>query len=239
LSVQELLQKMGPDVGAVDVAAFLEHPDTEEAHLLAALRRRDLAASAIEALARSERWGSRHVVRAAVVNHPKTPRTLALRLVPMLFWKELMRTTSNFRISMPIRVAAEKTLAERLPKLELGERVSLARAAPPMVMKRLLDEAHPKVVKALLSNPKLKEFEVIRLAENPGLSSNTLRAIAESDRWSVRHPIKVGLIKNPRTPIHVSLRLLASLPRRKIAQLASTPDLPKVVVVGARRILAE
>jgi hypothetical protein len=230
---------MGPDVDAVDVAAFLEHPDTEEAHLLAALRRRELAAGAIEAVARNERWGGRYVIRAAVVNHPKTPRTLALRLVSMLFWKELMRTTSNFRISMPVRVAAEKTLAERLPKLELGERVSLARTAPPLVIKGLLDEAHPRVVKALLANPKLREFEVLRLAQNPGLSSDTLRTIAESERWAARRPVKVGLIKNPRTPVHVSLRLLASLPRRKIVQLVSTPDLPKVILVGAQRILAE
>ena len=230
---------MGPDADAVDVAAFLEHPDTEEAHLLAALRKRDLASGAIEAVARSERWGSRYVIRAAVVNHPKAPRTLALRLVQMLYWKELMRTTSNFRISMPVRVAAEKSLADRLPKLELGERVTLARAAPPMVIKGLLDDAHPRVIKALLSNPKLREFEVLRLVESPGLSSDTLRVIAESDRWASRHSIKMGLVKNPRTPVHVALRLLASLPRRKITQLVSSPDLPKVIIVGARRILAE
>jgi hypothetical protein len=230
---------MGPTVEAGDVASFLEHPDTEEGHVLAALRKRDLASGAIEAVARAERWGGRAMIRAAIVNHPKTPRTLTLRLIQTLFWKELMRTTSNFRISMPVRVAAEKVLADRLPKLELGERVTLARAAPPTVIKVLLDEAHPRVIKVLLSNPKLREFEVLRLAENPRLSSDTLRVIAESDRWVCRYPIKIGLVKNPRTPVHVALRLLASLPRRNITQLVSTPDLPKVVLVGARRILDE
>jgi hypothetical protein len=140
---------------------------------------------------------------------------------------------------MPLRVAAEKYLVERLAKLELGEKIALARSAPPRVISILIVEAQARVIDALLTNPRLREMEVLSMAENSKVSPETLRVIARSERWASRFPIKLALVKNPRTPVHTALGLLSSLPRQVVAKLVDWPELPRVVYLGAERILKE
>jgi hypothetical protein len=237
MEIRKLVERVGPATTAYEAEELLEHPEAEEAHVLAVLRKRNLAGAAIETIARHERWGGRYMVKAAVVNHPKTPKTLALRLVGGLFWKELLRVTGNHQLSMPLRVAAEKHLVDRLAKLELGEKISLARSAPPRVISILTAEAQARVIDALLTNPRLREMEVLRMAENSKVSPEALRVIASSERWASRYPIKLALVKNPRTPVHTALRLLSSLPRRDVKKLMDWPELPRVVYLGGERIL--
>jgi hypothetical protein len=239
MEVREILERMGPSTTAAEAIELLEHPETDEAHVLAALRKRNLASACVEAIARHERWGERYTIKAAIVNNPKTPKTLALRLVNVLFWKELLRVTNNFRLPMPVRVAAENHLVDRLPKLEMGERITLARSAPLRLITALIGDANPRVIEALATNPKLREVEVLQLVENPKVSPETLRVVAKSERWASRLPIRIALVRNPRTPVHVALSLLASLPRQTVAKLARSEDLPRVVLVGVERILTK
>jgi hypothetical protein len=239
MEVRDLVLRVGPATTAEEAMELLDHPEAEEAHVLAVLRKRNVASTVIEAIARHERWGGRYRVKATVVNSPKTPKTLALRLVGGLFWKELLRVTGNFQLSMPLRVAAEKYLVERLAKLELGEKIALARSAPPRVISILIVEAQARVIDALLTNPRLREMEVLSMAENSKVSPETLRVIARSERWASRFPIKLALVKNPRTPVHTALGLLSSLPRQVVAKLVDWPELPRVVYLGAERILKE
>ncbi len=238
MDLHDLLNNIGPDFNAAEMVMLLEHPDTEEAHVLAALRNRNLPSAAIEALARNERWNGRYTVKAAIVNHPKTPKTLALRLMSLLFWKEHLRTSTNFCLSMPVRIAAEGHLVAKLSKMELGEKISLARSAPTRIVSQLLEEAQPRVIDALLMNPRLREADVVGLAERPAISSEVLRVLARSERWSSRYPVRMALVKNPRTPVHAALTLLGSLPRREVEKLVSSEALPKVVMVRASQLLA-
>ena len=137
MDVRRLIDRLGPTASPERATELLDHPDTEEAHLLGVLRKRDLPSAFLEALARHERWNGRHVIRAAIVNHPKTPKTLALRLLNQLFWKELLKVANNFRLPMPIRAAAEKYLRNRLAELELGERITMARTATAIRARRI------------------------------------------------------------------------------------------------------
>lgn len=236
---RELLHHIGPTSGVSELSALVDHPAIEEAHVLALLRNRCLSGLLLEALARHERWGVRHAIRAAITNHPKTPRTVALRLLSFLFWNELLRIATNYRLAAPLRTAAERLLRDRLPELELGERITLARAAPPAIIKVLLEGAEPqRVVAALLWNPRLPEVDVVALVESPEAASETLRLVGESSRWSSRYAVALGLVRNPRTPIHVALRALIALERSAVAALVAKHELPPVVRAGAERILA-
>jgi hypothetical protein len=236
--IRELVAGMGPSSTAEAAEALLEHPDAEEAHVLGTLRKRNLAGSVIEAVARHERWGSRYSVRAAVVNHPKTPKTLALRLLNFLFWKELLRVTGNFRLSMPIRIAAERRLLELVPKLELGEKITMARRAPLSIVQAFVKEPNARVIDALLVNPRLREGEVQALAESPDTRPEILRVVAQSSRWASRDPVRLALVKNVHTPVHAALRLLVQIPKERLARLVSRHELPRVLLLRAERILA-
>ena len=233
MEVRELVDTLGPAATAEQAAAFLGHPQSEEAHVLAVLRKRDLPSAVIEAIARDERWNARRIIKTAIVNHTKTPKTLALRLVNQLFWKELLKVANNFRLSMPIRTVAERYLRDRLAELELGERITLARTA----IAGLLGDGNARVVAALLNNPRLREVQVLQIVDHPGSSPEVLGAVADSERWASRPEVRTAVIKNKRTPVHTALRALAALPPRAIAKLVDKNELPPVIRLGAERIL--
>ena len=100
---RELLLSIGASSSPAELRTFLDHPDAEEAHVLALLRKRHLSALVLETLSRHERWGTRHGVRAAIVCHPMTPRTVSMRLLGHLRWSGLLRVALNHRLEMPLQ----------------------------------------------------------------------------------------------------------------------------------------
>jgi len=192
----------------------------------------------IEAVARHDRWNKRQVVRGAIVQHAKTPRTLAFRLLSLLFWREQLRVASNIRLAMPLRVAAESRLKERLPKLELGEKISIAHSAPPGLIPVLAASNEARVVQSLLRNPRMREQEVVTLVQRETTSGSVLRVVAQSDRWVVRPPITTGIVCHRNTPVHVALTLVGRMPRRTLLALVNNDELRPVIVIHARKILS-
>ena len=238
VELRKLLDNLGPHSGATDVEPILEHEETDEAHILAVLRKRDLAAPVIEAVSRHDRWNKRHTIRAAIVNHLKTPRTLSLRLLSLLFWREQLRVSTNIRLPMPLRVAAEARLRERLPELELGEKISIAQAAPNGLIPSLAAENHARVIQSLLRNPRLREQVVVTLAKRKTASADVLRVVSQSERWIVRPVVLTAIVAHPNTPVHVALTLLARMPRRSLRALVQGGDLPPVVAIRAKALLS-
>jgi len=232
------VEAVGPYSTPEDVALLLDHPDTDEAHLLKLLRKRELPSSVIEAVARHERWDGRHPIRAAIVLHTKTPRTLSLRLLSLLLWRDQLRVATDVRLHMPLRAAAESRLRERLPELELGEKISLARTAPPGLVSVLAaDESH-RVIEALLSNPRLLEADVMAIVRREKTPAEVLRVLAASERWSIRPAIRIGILCHRHTPVHSALKLLSRLSAPEIKKLLADKPLPPVVRFGAERILS-
>ncbi|MGH9463325.1 MAG: hypothetical protein ACRD1X_19135 [Vicinamibacteria bacterium] len=238
MEVRELVARLGAGATPEQARELLDHGDTGEAHLLAVLRKRDLASSFLEAIARHERWNGRHVIKVAIVNHPKTPKTLALRLLNQLFWKELLKVANNFRLPMPVRATAEKYIRDRLSELELGERITLARTATAGLIPGLVGERNALVIAALLNNPRLREVQVLALVEDPASPSEVLRVVGESERWASRPAVRLAVVRNSRTPVHTALKALLSLPRPTIKKLLASEGIPPVIRLRAERILS-
>ena len=230
---------IGPHSTAEDVEPLLDHPQSDESHLLRLLRKRELGSPVIEAVARHERWSGRQVVRAAIVMHAKTPRTLSLRLLNLLLWRDQLRVATNLRLPVPLRVAAEARLKERYPELELGEKISLSRTAPAGLVPQLAAENDPRVIGALLQNPRLSELDVVGILRRGDTSAEVLRVVSASERWMVRPAVRLGVLSHANTPVHVSLSLIARMPTRELKKLVASRALPRIVAITAERMLDE
>jgi hypothetical protein len=139
---------------------------------------------------------------------------------------------------MPLRVAAESRLRERLPQLELGEKISIAHSAPPGLIPVLAASNHARVVQSLLRNPRMQEQDVLTLVKRETTSGSVLRVVAQSERWVVRPPVTTGIACHPNTPVHVALTLLGRMPRRTLKALVNSNELRPVVAIRARKILS-
>ncbi|MFO0617321.1 MAG: hypothetical protein U0414_32295 [Polyangiaceae bacterium] len=121
--------------------------------------------------------------------------------------------------------------------LTLGERKSLARGHDRDQLDRLLRDPHPLVIKNLLSNPRITEEDVIRLAAKRPTYPDVQAEIGRSERWSIRPRVRLALAKNPYTPVPLSVPLLPLLLRQELAEIAHATELPGVVRAAAMDLL--
>jgi hypothetical protein len=94
---------------------------------------------------------------------------------------------------------------------------------------RFLHDPSPNVVRALLGNRSLSEDDVLVLATRKNLPSDILETIAKNKRWIENYPVRVALVKNPKTPLSVSLSLARYIRLFDLAELTRSHYLPPVL----------
>jgi hypothetical protein len=132
-------------------------------------------------------------VKLAVVAHPKTPRHVLLPILRHLFTFDLMRVALMPTIASDIKIAAEENLINRLEKISLGEKLSLARRASGRVAAVLLNEPDPRVIDAALQNPRLTEIAVIEEVTRRTANQILVEAISNHPKWKLRPEITFAL----------------------------------------------
>jgi len=113
--------------------------------------------------------------------------------------------------------------------LTLGERKSLARRPDRDTMQRLVVDPHPDVIRRLLSNPRVLEDDVVRMAARRPGRSDVLTEIARSTRWVHRPRVRMALVLNPATPAEIAMRIAGLLLRPELETVARSPHVPAAV----------
>jgi hypothetical protein len=217
----------------------LDNPELEEEQLLLLLRRLDLDAGVLAEVADRPRWVARYRVKAALVIHPRTPKTVALNLAKHLFWRDLTRMVSNLLVDAAVRRMAEVLLRERLPEISLGERIALARVAPREIIKALRLDPAERVIAALLDNPRATEEDLVAMASSNRTRSAILALLARSEKWIARPAVRLALIKNPTTPAAAAMSLLPGLNEHNLKGLAGNAQAPAGVRRAALKLVEE
>jgi len=158
-------------------------------------------------------------VRVGLAGHRRTPEARALRLVTSLFWRNLLAVGADIRVRPSVRRAANRRLAERLPALAVGERMALARRAGQGLIATLRHDTSPRVIQALLENPRLTEGHLMPLVSGENSRAEVLGLLAENRKWGSRYVLRRALCRNPRTPQATVLRLLSSLKRQDLVAI--------------------
>jgi hypothetical protein len=128
-------------------------------------------------------------------------------------------------ISPDNRMAAERSIIQRLPGQPLGNKLTLARRGTSAVVESLLREGVPPLVEACLDNPHLKEGSVHQFITAYTSTAETISMVARSGRWKGRPNIRLAILKNPRTPAIWFTMFLPGMPQNTIRELLSVPRL--------------
>jgi hypothetical protein len=70
----------------------LSNPSIQEDHLLVLLRNARITQDIVELICEHNDWIASYRVQTAIVNCAKTPYTIAMRLIQLLFWHDLLKT---------------------------------------------------------------------------------------------------------------------------------------------------
>jgi hypothetical protein len=99
----------------------------------------------------------------------------------------------------------------------------------------LVRDPNRLVSSAVLGSPKLTDVEVESFAGMKSLSGEVLRKIGNHKDWMKRYGVVANLVKNPRTPLAISLGLVSRLNPRDIKSLAVDRNVPEVIRKQAQK----
>jgi len=124
---------------------------------------------------------------------------------------------------------------QRLAKMSFVERLQAAVKGTREMRAILIRDPNKMIAAAVLSSPKLAEPEVESIARMSNVSDEVLRVIANNRAWTKNYGILLGLVKNPKTPVAMSLNMLARLNDRDMTQLSVDRNVPEPLRVAARK----
>ncbi len=179
---------------------LLKNPHLNEDHLLVLLKRRDLSEELINSIYRKNKQSLSHRIILALVKNPTTSGTLIRNLLPQLRLFELVDLIKLPGTTPDQKLAAERTLLQRLPTTPLGNKITLARRGTANIIGELLKEGQPQLFEVCLSNPQLKEAAIYQFLRGAAASAETISMVARHKRWHQRPNLRLAILKNPKTP---------------------------------------
>lgn len=131
---------------------------------------------------------------------------------------------------------ARKGTAQRLALMTVAQRMKVAMQGTREERGLLIRDPNRLVAASVLSSPKLTDSEVEAIARMTNVSDEVLRTVGTTRTWIKNYNVMSSLARNAKTPIAVSLGLLARLNERDIKMLSADRNVPEPVRVAARKM---
>jgi len=121
--------------------------------------------------------------------------------------------------------------------LSLQDKLALAKSAGREVRFQLLRDPNQQLHVLVLKNPRITLEEVSWAARQGTLSPDALKLIGEHPEWSQSPAIVTALVRNPKTPVPLAVRLVSRLPIAELRALAKSQGRPQVVQAAKKALL--
>ena len=131
--------------------------------------------------------------------------------------------------------AERASTVQRIAALNVAQRMTLAMKGSREERAVLIRDPNKIVAAAVLSSPKLTETEVESIAKMANVSDEILRIIGFSRAWTKNYSVVHALVRNPKTPVAVSMNFLARLNDKDLRNLSTNRNVPDVLRVSARK----
>jgi hypothetical protein len=120
----------------------------------------------------------------------------------------------------------------------IAEKIKLALRGNKDARSILIRDTNKLIRRLVLQNPRVTDPEVIAVARNRTADDELLRIVAERREWMRNYQVRLALATNPKTPLVVALKQVATLAERDLRLIAKSKNVPAGVAVQARRLLA-
>lgn len=119
--------------------------------------------------------------------------------------------------------------------LTIAEKIKLATLGSKSARRLLSKDSNRIVVNSVIRSPKLQEDEVVAFANDRTTPDDVLGYIMTRKDWMKNYQIKLGLCKNPKTPLPKALRILEGLFEKDLRALAKSRNVPAQIASAALR----
>ena len=188
-------------------------------------RSRALPGEAVTDIYKNRLLRGNYQVARAIVCSRFSPQGIAMNLVPQLRWGDLIKVLRLPYMSGAVKLRIEKHMNEILPRMELGQKVALAKQAPRGLVRLLRMAEEPQVIRALLRNQYFTFEDAMFLASYAGIKSQILGVLAGHPRWNHFKELRRALLRNAHTPRSMVVSLVRGLTEYDLRQLLQDPQL--------------
>lgn len=209
--------------------ALLANPQFGEGEALVLLNRRDLPRPVVQALANVDTLVNVYAVKLALAKHPRTPLRTALEQLKFLYLFDLVAVCLRPGVLAEVKRVSEELILAQLPKLAIGQRITLARRGSARLAASLLIGENRQITSAVLDNPYLTEAALLSVLSRPDCPEGVVQCIAGHAKWGLRYDIRLALLRNSSLPFAQALLILPYLKARDIDAMSQDPSvLPEV-----------
>jgi hypothetical protein len=140
-------------------------------------------------------------------------------------------------VEAPEEIETQTGLSEgQIRMLPVPARLKLSRGAGRVLRAILMRDSSVQVALSALLNNSLNEQEVEHTANSRSVAEELLEAISKKREWIARYNVAKALVKNPRTPLPIALKLVNRMAVRDLRDLGRDKNVPDAVRSSALRL---
>jgi hypothetical protein len=130
---------------------------------------------------------------------------------------------------------ARASITQQIAKMNVADRLKAAVKGSREMRAVLIRDPSKMICASVLSSPKVTEQEVAGFARMANVSEDVLRIIGSNRGWMKNYNVVVGLTKNPKTPLAMSLNLMNRLNDRDLQMVSIDRNVPEPLRIAARK----
>ncbi len=135
----------------------------------------------------------------------------------------------------PMEEGKKLSLSKRIMSMNVSEKIKLATKGNKEARGILIRDSNKLVSVAVIRSPRITDGEVLAQALNKIASDDVLRVIYSNREWLRKYAIKLAIVKNPKVPQGVSMRLLNTLHEHDVKGLAKDKNVPGTIQSLAKK----
>jgi hypothetical protein len=128
-----------------------------------------------------------------------------------------------------------ESATQKIAKMGFTQRLKAAVKGSREMRAILIRDPNKMISAAVLSSPKITENEIESYARMASLSDEVLRIIGHNRSWTKSYKVVLGLVKNPKTPLAMSLNFMSRLNSTDLKQVSVDRNVPESLRVAARK----
>ena len=163
-----------------------------------------------------------------LAQHPRFPQSLSLGIISKLFAVDLVRVIKNVKANPFIRKKAELEFIQRYKRLALGEKISLLKMAPNVLLLDFSEENDPRLIQVILQNPNCSEEVILRFVNRSSERGNFYQVLAETT-WPQNPAIAEAVAHDREAPIKILMKIIPYLGLTGLQKLFRADDTHQAV----------
>ena len=155
--------------------------------------------------------------------------------IPAIEVDEPLIDTGGSEVEVADAEESRESVNQRVANMGFVERLKAAVKGTKEMRAILIRDPNKMISAAVLSSPKVTEQEAAGFARMASLSEDVLRAIGHNRAWLKNYGVVLGLSRNPKTPLAISLSLMSRLQDADLAKLSVDRNVPEALRLAARK----